>query len=240
MRARLTLAHHYDRWAPRATRLAEKLGWPQAWLQEFQTYLAQPRMTPEEFWVRYTLKRLDAEQRLKPVMTEDEALAFYRECDYMLWRNLVHRRHSSWRRVLTTMRGRHGSLLEFGCGIAPVSTWCARRKPGWHYAIMDLAGSPHVDYAQWRMRAHPVAVPPYQVVTALDVFEHLSDPLPMARWLVMQLAPGGVLHWNFVGNPLRNDLDLATEAQREATCAYLYRALALVWERDGYRVSRRR
>lgn len=240
MRARLTLAHHLDRWEPRLRRLAEKLGWPQAWLQEFQTYLAQPRMTPEEMWVRYTLKRLDAEQRLKPVMTEAEALAFYTECDYMLWRNLVHRRHSAWRRVLWTMRGTHGALMEYGCGIAPVTTYCVRQKPQWQYHVVDLAAAPHFRYAQWRLRDVARAVAPYNVITALDVFEHLSDPLAAAKWLRTQLAPGGVLHWNFVGNPLRNDLDLATEAQREETCAYLYRELELVWERDGYRVSRRR
>src|SRR3990167_1122579 len=102
------------------------------------------------------------------------------------------------------------------------------------------AAAPHFRYAQWRLRDVARAVAPYNVITALDVFEHLSDPLAAAKWLRTQLAPGGVLHWNFVGNPLRNDLDLATEAQREETCAYLYRELELVWERDGYRVSRRR
>ena len=68
----LTLAHALDRWIPRVKRLAEKQGWPPAWLQELQAYLKQPRMTPEEFWVRYTLKRMDAETQLKATMTEAE------------------------------------------------------------------------------------------------------------------------------------------------------------------------
>ena len=97
IRARLTLAHALDRAEAKLRRLAERLGWPQAWLQEFQAYLAQPRMTSEEFWVRYTLLRMDAEKMLKPLMTEAEAHAFYRTHSYMLWRNLVHRRHSAWR-----------------------------------------------------------------------------------------------------------------------------------------------
>jgi 2-polyprenyl-3-methyl-5-hydroxy-6-metoxy-1,4-benzoquinol methylase len=80
----------------------------------------------------------------------------------------------------------------------------------------------------------------YEVITALDVMEHLADPLPVAKNLVDVLQPGGYLHWNFVGNPRRNDLDLATEEQQEATVQYLYAMLALVYEGDGYRVSQKR
>ena len=242
MRLRLTIAHALDRWHPRAKRLAEKLGWPQAWLQELQAYLKQPRMTPEEFWVRYTLKRMAAEPKLLPTMTEKQALRFYRTSDYMMWRNLVHRRHSTWYRVLETMRGKHGTMLEFGCGIAPVSSWVKCRRPQWVYQIDDISDSAHFQYALWRVW-HPRKPIPgplhYDVITALDVFEHLADPLKHAKQLVAWLKPGGYLHANFVGNELRNDLDLATEEQRVATLAYLRSELELVWERVGYQVYRK-
>jgi len=266
---RLDLADALDRWTPRWHRLAEKLGWPQAWLHEFCTYLGQPRMFIEEFNIRYTWKRMDAETILKPVMTEEEARAFYQGHDYMLWRNIVHRKHSAWRRVLVTMRAceswrpewydvswqvqtglpkapdRGRVMLEVGCAIAPVSAWCAERKPQWQYFLHDLFPSPHASYGLWRVRQRaPSGVMQWptqaNVITALDVFEHLSDPMKMARRCVETLAPGGYLHWNFVGNELRNDLDLATEEQHRETVEYLERELNLVWERHGYRVSRRR
>lgn len=233
-----------DRWEPRGRRLAEKLGWPQAWLQEFMDYLDEPRMTPEEFWVRYTLKRMGAQPRITGELTEEQALAFYRESDYMLWRNLVHRRHSAWRRVLWTMRGRYGTLIEYGCGIAPVSAWVARRRPDWRYILLDIEESAHLKFARWRLRNYErySTRPPYatKVVTALDVFEHLADPMKAARECVESLSHGGYLHANFVGNPRRNDLDLATPAQRQETLQYFRDTLELVWEDVGYCIWRKR
>lgn len=245
IQARLRLASLLDRAEARARRVAEKWGAPQAWLQEFQAYRAEPRMTPEEFWVEYTLRRREAQPILTAVQTEEQALAFYQTAEYMLWRNLVHRRHSAWRRVLVTMPALTvGVLWEVGCAIAPVSTWVSRRRPGWYYHLIDLP-SPHRDYGAWRMRqrmAHVWDAPPggvAHVITALDVMEHLSDPLKMAARLVECLPRGGYLHWNFVGNPRRNDLDLATEAQQAETVAFLGRELTLVWDDGIYRVSRK-
>ena len=248
IRFRLTVATFLDRWEPRVRRLGEKWGWPQAWLQEFQDYLNEPRMTQEEFWVRYTLKRMDAQPLLKNTMTEAEARAFYTGHEYMLWRNLVHRRHSTWRRVLVTLCGQRGALLEMGAGIAPVSAWVARRKPRWVYGLIDLE-SPHQAYGLWRIKHSadawwsskvPDAARTFDVVTALDVFEHLAKPEHIAYECVRVLKSGGYLHWNFVGNPRRNDLDLATPEQRDETVAYLYNNLRLVWEEYGYRVSQKR
>lgn len=231
---RLELAWRLDQWEARARRLLEKWGAPQAWLAEFIAYRGDPRMTLEEFHVRYTLLRMDAERHLKTTMTEAEAIHFYLNHDYMLWRNLVHRRHTPWRRVLMTMPRGEGNLLEFGCGIAPVSAWCQRRRPTWWYQAEDLEG-PAWRYAQWRLKRGGRALL-FDVITALDVFEHLSDPEKHARALVERLRPGGYLHSNFVSNPLRNDLDLATVEQRDQTLAYLRSALRLVWAREGYTV----
>ena len=138
-----------------------------------------------------------------------------------------------------------GNLLEVGCGIAPISTYCARHKPEWDYWLHDVA-SPHLAFAIWRVRKYAVLgvldVWPQeaQVITLIDVLEHLADPLKMAHHAVGTLRPNGYLHWNFVGNPRRNDLDLATPEQRDETVKYLSDALDLVWEGEGYRVSRKR
>lgn len=236
---RLSLAAFLDKWEARLRRVGEKLGWPQAWLQEFIEYRGDPRMTMEEFWVRFTLLRMDAEKILKPVMTETEARKFYQKHDYMLWRNLVHRRHSAWRRVLVTMLGKQGCLLEFGCGIAPITAWLLSRKPQWCFWLDDLDG-PAMKYAWWRKQQGIHFAGPHDVVTAVDVFEHLADPEKIAHQLVeKKLGYGGYLHWNFVGNDRQNDLDLASPEQRDATVKYLYEHLRLIWEKDGYRVSQK-
>lgn len=248
IRARLRLASLLDRVEARGRRVAEKWGWPQAWLHEFQAYRTEPRMLPEEFWVEYTLRRRAAQPALTTVATEAQARAFYQTSDYMLWRNLVHRRHTAWRRVLVTMPPVGPcALLEYGSAIAPVSAWVAPRRPRWRYTLLDLP-SPHRDYGEWRLRQRGAkvevveALPCYEsyaVITALDVLEHLADPLGVAHSLYRALPDGGLLHWNFVGNPRRNDLDLASEADQRATEQFLREALTLVWDDGTYRVSRR-
>lgn len=235
---RLTLAHHLDWWEQKFRRLGEKWGYPQAWFQELQTYWAQPRMELWEFHVRYTLKRMDAEKVLKPHMTEAEAHTFYTTSDYMMLRNVVHRRHAAWRRVLATMRGDTGALLEYGCGTAPVSAWLAKRRPSWTYALADL-DSPHLRYARWRLGAADVQWPSYDVVTAIDVFEHLANPITSARQLVRCLKRGGAMHFNIHRNPSANDLDLATEEQLNATARYLESALHVVWRNGEYCIARK-
>lgn len=240
----LSLAAWLDRKEAQLRRVGERIGWPQAWLQEWIAYSGDSRMTLEEFYVRFTLLRMETKPRFDAVKTEADARAFYQTSDYMLWRNLVHRRHSAWRRVLWTMpRGWSGNLYEVGCGIAPISAWVSRYRPRWLYALIDL-NSPHRAYAGWRVgeRGMPTSVVPSApacVITLVDVLEHLPDPLAMAKRCVASLRPGGYLHVNFVGNPQMNDLDLASPEQREATLAYLDSALTTVWSQDGYTVRRK-
>jgi len=234
---RLMFAARLDHLGARWRRAKGKLGWPQPWLREFAEYLGDARLLPEEFWVRYTLKRLAAAEDLATPHTEATALDFYRRSDYLLWRQVVHRRHSQWRRVLVTMPRADGNLLEFGSGIAPVSAWCAPRRPNWDFWPQDVVGSPHHTYGLWRLRDRLQWADAFEVITALDVFEHLADPYGEAKRLLDRLAPGGILHWNFVASSDRRDLDLATPGDRARTL-HLLNALPLLWAGPGHRVSR--
>lgn len=245
MRA-LRLASFIDRQESRARRVAERFGYA-PWLDEFKAYLGDPRMTLEEFWVRYTLLRMQEVPTMRAVTTDAEARHFLETSEYPLWRNLVHRRHAAWRRVLWTMKGERGEFLEFGCGVAPVAAWVAAHRwphDGWHYHLVDLAG-PARHFAQTRILQWMLFFEPeaywsgsYHVMTALDVFEHLPDPEKVTRDLVERLAPGGYLHWNFIETD-STELDRATPAQREATIRYLRSSLRLVYEEPGYCVSRK-
>lgn len=242
-RARLTLAAWLDRWEARVRRVGERVGWPQPWLREFNEY-RHDRMSPEEFWVRYTLLRMETAPRFPAVQTDTDAIAFYAESEYPLWRNLVHRRHAVWRRVLWTMRPPRGTLLEYGCGTAPVSAYCARRKPAWDYWLYDLP-SASLRYGCWRLGTENGPPQdgkwvggPVDCLTLLDVLEHLPDPRPVAQDCAAMLRPGGYLHWNFVETD-GTGLNRATPAQRRTTIAYLEDALTTVWERQGERVSRK-
>ena len=250
----MRLAAWLDRWEARLRRIGERLGWPQRWLTDFATYLEDPRLTLEEFWISYVLRRREANPWFERITTEAEARRFY-ATEYMLWRNIVHRRHSAWRRVLWTMR-RPGVLLEIGCGIAPVSAYCAQSRPDWTYWLYDL-DTPHRCYAEWRvgrlvaqasiscttsgvvtLERLPVIARGVRVITALDVFEHLADPLGMAKAILRTLEPGGSLHWNFAMTDGMG-LNFATPAQRGATIDYLTTVLTRVWgDPEDHCVSR--
>ena len=255
----IALAAWLDRQESRLRRGFERAGFSTAWLEEFRTYLNDPRMTLEEFWCRYTLLRMQEGPKLDAVTTEAEARAFYATSEYPLWRNLIHRRHSAWRRVLWTMRSDEGLLIEYGCGTAPVSRWVSRAKPRWTYAMIDLKG-PARDFACDYFCRRRLAIDPkregylyrhgaeeadsasgimwgrFDVAAALDVFEHLPDPVRVARDLVGKLAPGGYLHWNFVATD-GTGLDLATSQQRAETIAYLTSALRTHYQSDDHMVS---
>ena len=238
LRAHLAQAELIDHWEGRARRLSEKWGWPQGWFAEFKEYLTDPRLTQEEFWVTYTLERMVAQDRIEAVKSKDDALAFYQDCPYSLWRQVVHRRHATWRTVLVTMRLPRGVLVEFGGGIGSVIRYVQRRKRDWRFVLMDVP-SAHWDYGLWRTRSTDhIEISP-DVITAFDVLEHLNDPLSDIQGLVAHLKFGGYLHWNFVAHESRHDLDLATPEQRQETIHFLRADLRTIWERPGHVVSQK-
>ena len=221
--------------------MLERLGYA-PWLHEFRDFLGDPRLTLEEFWCKYSRLREQEAPKMKAIKGEADALAFYRSSDYLLWRQIVHRRHSAWRRVLWTMKGKHGILVEVGSGIAPVSSWVGQHRARWIYLLDDLP-SRHLDFGHWRLRRLTWGIYKHwpteaDVVTVIDTFEHLPDPLKTAEHYVTRLLHRGFLHWSFPETD-STELDLATAEQRQETIAYLTRTLRTVYDRDGYRVSRK-
>ena len=75
---RIRLASFLDRKESQIRRVGERLGWPQRWLQEFAEYIGDPRLTLEDFWVRYVLLRQQEAPKMKAIKGEADALAYGR------------------------------------------------------------------------------------------------------------------------------------------------------------------
>lgn len=211
------------------------------WFRELDR-LTRGGMAWEEFWVRYTLGRIEAAGAWGRASRETEAdrRRFYTERDYWLYRQVYYHRHDTYRTVLATMRGPVGRLCEYGAGVAPVTAWLRPRRPRWRYTVVDLAGAPTLAYAQRRFGADANVefrspgldgalplVGLYEVITIFEVLEHLANAGAVVRHLVEHLAPGGTLHLDWGGGAVAKDENLAeSAAQRPATLLWLWATMA--------------
>lgn len=223
----------------RRLQLLDRLGLNRRWLRELGEYYRG--LTMPEFWVRYTIGRMEAATlwERKPRTTEADYRAFYAESDYWVLRQMYYHRHGSFHFVARAMRaaGGEGDLCEYGCGVAPVTAWLLPRFPRWRYTLVDLP-SPMLEFARWRFRRAPnvesrdpglgADLPlrrAYDVITCLEVLEHVVNPLEVVRHFVEHLKPGGALFVNFVDEPGGDENLAEAAAQRAATIEYLNRAL---------------
>ncbi len=223
----------------RRLQILDRLGGNRGWFREISDY--HRGLTRQEFWIRYTIGRMEAAKLWagKPRRSEADYRAFYAETDYWVLRQMYYHRNSSFHRVAAVMRrvGKVGDCCEYGSGVAPVTAWLRPRFPAWRYTLVDLP-SPMLEFARWRFRAcaNVETLEPgfgsdlplvrrYDVITCLEVLEHVINPLEVVRHLVEHLAPGGSLFVNFVDEPGGDENLLESAAQRGATIEYLNRAL---------------
>lgn len=222
----------------RRRQLLERVGLNRGWFRELSAYYRG--ITMQEFWVRYTISRMDAATlwERKPRTGETDYRSFYAETDHFVLRQMYYQRNECFHVVAASMRrvGREGSLCEYGCGVAPVTAWIRPRFPGWQYMIVDIP-TPALEFARWRFRDFPnvEAREPgfgpdlpltkgYDVITCFDALEHIVNPLEVVRHLVDHLNPGGALHLNFIEAPGGANLAEAA-AQRAETIDFLNRSL---------------
>src|SRR5262245_15258993 len=107
---------------------------------------------------------------------------------------------------------RHGCrrYLDFGSGVGSGSIIFARHA--FACTLADIS-SPMLRFARWRLdrRAIPAtyidlktdALPAaaFDLITAMDVFEHLADPVATVDQLAPALTPGGYLFGRFAAKP---------------------------------------
>ena len=236
------MRHWRDAICRRRRRLLDRVGLDREWFRELSRYYRG--LTRQEFWIRYTIGRMEAARlwEKKPRRTEADYRAFYAETGYWILRQMYYHRSDCFHFVAKTMRGKgpSGDLCEYGCGVAPVTAWLRPRFPGWRYTLVDLP-SPMLDFARWRFRdvSNVESLEPgldsdlpltrqYDVIVCLEVLEHVINPLEVVRHLGGHLKPGGALFVNFVDEAGGDENLLESAAQRRPTIEYLNRELVSV------------
>lgn len=227
-----------DRVCRRRRQVLDRLGLNRGWFRELAPYYRG--MSIHEFWVRYTLGRMDAATlwERKPRTGEEDYRSFYAETDYFVLRQMYYHRNECYHLLAGSLRaaGRDGDFCEYGGGVGPITAWLRPRFPRWRFTLVDLP-SPVLAFARWRFRHHASVetlspglgkdlplTRDYDVITCLDVLEHVVNPLDVVRHLDEHLKPGGTLHVNFIHAPGGENLP-ESAAERRATVEYLDRHL---------------
>lgn len=224
------MAGRRDYLCRRRRQVLDRLGLNRGWFRELSAYYRT--MTIQEFWVRYTLGRMDAATlwERKPRTSESDYRSFYSETDYFVLRQMYHSRNECYHVLADSMRpaGATGDFCEYGCGVAPITAWLRPRFPRWRYTLVDLP-TPMLEFARWRFRGLPTVetrepglgadlplTREYDVITCMDVLEHVINPLQVVRHLAAHLKPHGVLHVNFIHAPGGENLVESARQRAEA------------------------
>jgi 2-polyprenyl-3-methyl-5-hydroxy-6-metoxy-1,4-benzoquinol methylase len=173
--------------------------------------------------------------------------AFYDTCEVdlyihsLMWWHTLADDNSPLAYVLALQFGRERgcrSFLDFGAGAGSGAVLYA--KNGMTTAAADIS-APMLAFTAWRLRRRGLAAnvidlrsaqlpaETYDMITAMDVFEHLSDPLGTVDTLARALEPGGYLFGRFAvekedDHPLHIVRDFAPVFDRLAQ-----RGLEKVW-----------
>lgn len=112
--------------------------------------------------------------------------------------NVVDRRLDE---VVADLEGfrRTGRWLDIGCGAGSLMRAAARAD--WHVEGTEVASQPVTmlseegfDVRLGEVTALPLDLDAYDVVTLIEVIEHVPDPLAILRRVLELLRPGGVLY----------------------------------------------
>jgi len=134
---------------------------------------------------------------------------------------------------------RNSSILEYGCGFAPITTSLAHYKPNkYNLSIADIPQYTY-HYAKWKLskfKVKTIDIDPsklpqlekYDVIFIITVLEHLTNPLEVIKHLSDHLNPNGFLIFDYIkGEGLGLDTKKSLE-QRAEVIHYLKNNLKLI------------
>ena len=146
----------------------------------------------------------------RPRDTVADIIAFYGELgSWPVFRQVYRHRFRAWPEVARALPS-GGFVLEYGCGVAPVTWWLAQRRRDFHPVLVDVPGQAFA-FALRRLGKPPLPVvmamavtddqvpplPPCDVAVVLETLEHVPSPLAVMRAILEALKPGGVLFEDF-------------------------------------------
>ena len=132
--------------------------------------------------------------------------------ELMWWHTLAEDQSPLAYVVAAEFAGREGcrNSLDFGCGVGSGSIVFARR--GMAVTLADIS-SPMLEFSGWRfgirklpssrvdLKTTGLPDAAFDMVTAMDVFEHLVDPVSTVDQIAKSMVPGGFLFGRFHAEP---------------------------------------
>jgi mycofactocin glycosyltransferase len=212
------LAEHREVWT-RALVASDEHGLRESLMNELAAYLGSHDIAALEAQCRNVGKELKSDwERTVNDRSDGAAIErFYDQSrgyllDLMWWHTLQDDPSPlAYVVALEFARRCHGRrYLDFGAGVGAGAILFARH--GYDVALADIS-STLLEFSRWRLdrrglcaatinlstQALPRAA--YDYITAMDVFEHLADPVTAADNLAAALAPGGYLFARFAADP---------------------------------------
>ena len=189
----------------------------EALLDELQEYFSIDRATAEERCRAATKSLCETWRQAVDDKDLRSVVSFYNTSEMyiyeLMWWHTLKDDASPLSYVvgLDLARSRAGRrYLDFGSGVGAGALLFA--KHGFAVTQADVS-STMLAFAQWRVKKHAYAVAAidlktdqlpidaYDFVTAMDVFEHLTDPLGTVDALAKTISPGGCLFGRFAAAP---------------------------------------
>jgi 2-polyprenyl-3-methyl-5-hydroxy-6-metoxy-1,4-benzoquinol methylase len=186
----------------------------QSLLSELARYLGWDDLNKVEFRCRRILEELRADwQRIVKQMDRASIEQFYDMSlahlfELIWWHTLIDDRTPLAYVLALDFARRHPGrrYLDFGAGIGSGALLFARH--GFDVALADIS-SPLLQFAEWRLRRRGVRgqildlkrvdlpANAFELITTMDVFEHLADPLDAVDRVAAALTPGGYIFGRF-------------------------------------------
>lgn len=213
----------------------EKLGKKPIWVEELSNYY---QVSPQEVINKFQKQRPIAAKLWdkKERSTESQIHSFYKEAYYHVYHQNYFNHHKSFFDIaLPLCFNKTGNFCEYGCGVAPVTSWLIKKFPIWQYTLVDLA-CPMLKYAKWKFKdkknvnfslVTTKKLPlkeKFDVIVCKQVLEHISKPLAVVKHQIKHLKPGGWLYIDFINEPGKENLESSTQ-QRGKVLQYLKQKL---------------